>query len=596
MLMAKRKRLRSSLRLASQQHGDVLASTTKAPTRYLRPDQVPLPPVQAPTNSLPANEATQQATVMAKRKRLRSSLKLASQQHGGVPSSTTKVPTRYLRPDQVPMPPVQAPTNSSPANEALQQASAMAQVKRLRSSLRLATQQQSDGPPPTAKAPSHSLRPDQAPLPSVPTPIAPDQVPLSPVQTPINCFPANEDPQHALDQPTDSKVARGRSVGRESTVGWNVEIIDSENVHKKIKIKVKEVSNLPRGERIIVEFDDQGSAYGEAQGLLAGYCGILAANCNLFPISFEKWLGKTGMPKTYKDKCFDTLIKPRFYFRTSESIAYRYCNQSIAKKWATSRQRIWNEFYDPAQSRDEIVENVPVGIQRDQWAAFVDYRLKPSTMKLCRKNKENRSKQIIPHTCGAKPNSRRRHELLLETGEAPSRARMYIETHKRKNGSFVNDEARAVVEQIKLNMKQSNIHESQVSPDDAVGKVLGPEHSGRVRCMGMGAAPTNTFRNVRRSRLTGIVVPSSDVAGSSSPTYTNLRHRMTQLEIKVQGLTNVIKAYIISKEGKIPEELAGYFSSEIEPDDVGSESTPRLDARRSATSSSEGSNSNNEAL
>ncbi|XLR48920.1 hypothetical protein S83_033580 [Arachis hypogaea] len=225
-VMAKRKRLRSSLRLASQQHGDVLASTTKAPTRYLRPDQVPLPPVQAPTNSLPANEATQQATVMAKRKRLRSSLKLASQQHGGVPSSTTKVPTRYLRPDQVPMPPVQAPTNSSPANEALQQASAMAQVKRLRSSLRLATQQQSDGPPPTAKAPSHSLRPDQAPLPSVPTPIAPDQVPLSPVQTPINCFPANEDPQHALDQPTDSKVARGRSVGRESTVGWNVEIIE----------------------------------------------------------------------------------------------------------------------------------------------------------------------------------------------------------------------------------------------------------------------------------------------------------------------------------------------------------------------------------
>ena len=47
-------------------------------------------------------------------------------------------------------------------------------------------------------------------------------------------------------------------------------------------------------------------------------------------------------------------------------------------------------------------------------------------------------------------------------------------------------------------MTQSNIDKSEVSPnDDAVGKVLGLEHSGRVRCMGMESAPTNTFRNVR---------------------------------------------------------------------------------------------------
>ena len=77
---------------------------------------------------------------------------------------------------------------------------------------------------------------------------------------------------------------------------------------------------------------------------------------------------------------FFLALKARFYFRTSESITYKYCSQSLAKKWATSRQRMWNEFYNPAQSRDEIINNVPMGVQRDQWAAFVNYRLKPSTM------------------------------------------------------------------------------------------------------------------------------------------------------------------------------------------------------------------------
>ena len=55
---------------------------------------------------------------------------------------------------------------------------------------------------------------------------------------------------------------------------------------------------MPRRERIIVDFDNQGSAYGDAQGLLTRYCGILALDCNLFPISFEKWSRESSMPKT----------------------------------------------------------------------------------------------------------------------------------------------------------------------------------------------------------------------------------------------------------------------------------------------------------
>ncbi|KAH0725469.1 hypothetical protein KY284_001334 [Solanum tuberosum] len=109
---------------------------------------------------------------------------------------------------------------------------------------------------------------------------------------------------------------------------------DLENSIKQIHVKSNEVNNLTVGERIIVKCDDYNTAYGEAQGLLVGYCGSLAIDCNLFPISFARWLGPLGMPKKYMEDCFETILKPRFLFEVRESIAYRYCNASISKKWA----------------------------------------------------------------------------------------------------------------------------------------------------------------------------------------------------------------------------------------------------------------------
>ncbi|XP_057735808.1 uncharacterized protein LOC130951192 [Arachis stenosperma] len=409
---------------------------------------------------------------------------------------------------------------------------------------------------------------------------------------------ASEAPSQAPSQAAANSISSDgatRCSNSKSSSAWNVEIIDSTNMKKKAKIKVKDVCNLPRGDRVIVEVDEEGAAYGEAQGLLAGYCGILATNARIFPISFEKWSGQEngGMPKSFKDECFDTMIKPHFHFTSTEKIAYRYCIQSIAKKWATYRQRLWNEFYDPTMRREALVNNVPDDVPRDQWACFVNYRLKPSTVELCMKNKENRSKQTIPHTCGSKSNSRRRHEMYLETGKKPSRGMMYIETHKRKDGSFVNNEALTIVEQIELNMTQSNT-QFEVSPNDAVGKVLGPEHSGRVRCMGMGAAPTNTFRNVR-SRLNGMTI-STNSAGSSSPTTSailqekinnlesdlhNSQQKVISLESKLQQSFDMMKAYLMMKEGGIPEALVGFFSAR-EANDAESEPTTPFDARRSA--------------
>ncbi|XP_020208611.1 uncharacterized protein LOC109793555, partial [Cajanus cajan] len=239
--------------------------------------------------------------------------------------------------------------------------------------------------------------------------------------------------------------------------------------------------------------------------------------------------------------------------KTIEATVIRYCKLSIGKKWAAFRQSLWNEFNDPTKTRDEIISNVPVGIDKDQWAHFVNYRMKPSTLELCRRNKEIRGKQKIPHTGGSKSNERRRHEMFLETGQNPSRGKLFIETHKRKDGSYVNDAAKTIGEQIEVGMTQSTTDESEISPNDVVGRVFGPEHSGRVRCMGMGAAPTNTFRNTRL-RISDLSLSSSNVASSSSCSN-QCKQKFNLLESQLQGTLNALKAYMIMKEGKIPDEL-----------------------------------------
>ncbi|XP_015933013.1 uncharacterized protein LOC107459317 [Arachis duranensis] len=340
---------------------------------------------------------------------------------------------------------------------------------------------------------------------------------------------SNKDIVH--NSPTDSSPPNHDSITQDGTI-------------KTRRLKVKEMDNLTRDEQVIVNFEDQ-QAIGESQGLLAGYLRTLAVDCKLFPINFSKWSGPLGIPRSRFEECFSNLLKPKFHFKISEGIAKRYCKLNLAKKWSQHRIKLWNEFYDPCMSRQAIIDNVPVGIDRDQWASFIQYRFLPFTMEMCRRNKEVRKKQTISHTGGSKPISRKRHEIFLQTGRKISRGEMYIATHKKKDGSFVTDEARNIAEQIELLMTQNEKDESGPSTNDAIGKVFGEEHSGRVRCLGMGATPTNTFRGANHP---GQFANSSISMSSTNYSQTDFK----RLESKFDGTLTALKAYFLSKEGRIP--------------------------------------------
>ncbi|XP_068504507.1 uncharacterized protein [Phaseolus vulgaris] len=330
----------------------------------------------------------------------------------------------------------------------------------------------------------------------------------------------------------------------------NQTTIDGEGVSQKLKVKVRDAHNLPTGLRVVVNYDDNFQPIGEASGLLAGVCGQLAANHVLFPISFEKW---STLPDTYKDTVWESVLKSRFCFKVNEDLAKRDVMFKIGKLWREYRCKLWNEFYDLLMSRSDLIKNVPAGLNMEQWAVFVDYRLRPSTVNMCNRNRDIRKRQIIPHTGGAMSLSRRRNNLKIETGKNIGRAEMWKITHKRKNGIYVNEEALEIgILSLRFQPHGLNLDSgSNISPEDPIGVIFGKEHPGRVRGLSYGACPSLAFKG-STTRLSGMN------HASSSSTSSNVEDKITQMENElatVKNQMNTLLAYIASRKD-VPEHFA----------------------------------------
>ncbi|XP_057444335.1 uncharacterized protein LOC130736528 [Lotus japonicus] len=212
--------------------------------------------------------------------------------------------------------------------------------------------------------------------------------------------------------------------------------------------------------------------------------------------------------------------------------------QSINRKWREHRIKLWDEFNDPALSKTEIINNVPEGVCLDHWALFVEYRFKPETQQ-------------------------------LETGKSVGRGPMWNLIHKRKDGRYVNDKAKEIGEKIDNDLSQNVEAYAEISPNDPVGKYHGPEHSGRVRGLGLGAVPTVAFKHTT-TRLSGMNFGSS--GASSSSTY--LEKKVENLQSQMQALM----AFVCSNQGgNVPQELSAFFTNSTQqqaPDGDGGSGMP----------------------
>ncbi|RYR09995.1 uncharacterized protein [Arachis hypogaea] len=135
---------------------------------------------------------------------------------------------------------------------------------------------------------------------------------------------------------------------------------------------------------------------------------------------------------------------------------------------------------------------------------------------------------------------------------------MWDITHKKIDGSYVNEKAKEIAEKIEAYSSQQAVELTVNSPLDALGVVLGKEHPGRVRGLGVGAVPTVAFKN-NTTRISQMNLGSSNDAGTSTTCGPNVQEELDTVKAQLQALVS----YIASKEGgKIPVELARMFPTQ----------------------------------
>ncbi|XP_074560687.1 uncharacterized protein LOC141816856, partial [Curcuma longa] len=108
---------------------------------------------------------------------------------------------------------------------------------------------------------------------------------------------------------------------------------------------------------------------------------------------------------------------------------------------------------------------------------------------LCKKNTENRKKQLYTHTGGSKTIARRKHEEERQRGSSISRGELWVMLHKKKDGSYIHDNAEVIGEKI-INIEREDDSSKGFSKIDSLSQAIGKEHPGRVRGVGSGPCPT----------------------------------------------------------------------------------------------------------
>ncbi|QCE00124.1 putative transposase [Vigna unguiculata] len=194
---------------------------------------------------------------------------------------------------------------------------------------------------------------------------------------------------------------------------------------------------------------------------------------------------------------------------------------------------LWNRVYDSSLSREQLIANVPDGIQKDHWSSFVDYHLSEEY----KRNIEVRNAQKISHTGGAKLLSTKQHEtiIILNLGCVVGRGELYIETHEKRNGFYVNEETKSIA-----------------------------DHFGRVCCLGLGGLHSVAFQSTTRFSNARHNFSNFGSAESSQlkKEVISLREKLSTSEENLKTLKSVMLAYIQMKEGHIPHELGVMFDNE----------------------------------
>ncbi|XP_052111017.1 vacuolar cation/proton exchanger 3 [Arachis duranensis] len=109
--------------------------------------------------------------------------------------------------------------------------------------------------------------------------------------------------------------------------------------------------------------------------------------------------------------------------------------------------------------------------------------------------------------CGGIANlaKEQKYDRELRQGRPIGRGEGWTMSHRKKNGSYMNEDARLVGEAIE-HIESQDPSSKEFSHNDSLAQVLGKEHPGRVRGLGFGPCPSQCFRNIPQQSNYGVQI------------------------------------------------------------------------------------------
>ncbi|XP_060197670.1 uncharacterized protein LOC132626717 isoform X2 [Lycium barbarum] len=288
----------------------------------------------------------------------------------------------------------------------------------------------------------------------------------------------------------------------------------------------------------MVELNGDGQGSNNGSNLLVRFLGKLSQKSTVYPISVERW---DRMPDA-KSRLQWKLIEENFEF--DYAAGNKWVMRTLCERWRAYKYKLRNENLYPNKSKEEILAKTPENVDSIDCAAFVHHCKEDKAQS--EQNARNRRKLKVPHAGGSKSNARRVRQMEIKYGRPVCRSEVVLSTLLKKDGNYVNEEGKIIADKISEHLSQDQERAATLGvplkifshPNNAIGKVYGAEHSGRVRGLGGNVYPSAAFGMPRCS------ISHTNFGGS-----TNMSHqRVEDLEKHVETLKEKLTGYEETKE------------------------------------------------
>ncbi|KAJ1391629.1 putative transposase, Ptta/En/Spm, plant [Sesbania bispinosa] len=250
------------------------------------------------------------------------------------------------------------------------------------------------------------------------------------------------------------------------------------------KMQANQVCHLEKKtKKVIVELNGNGQGNDNGSNLLVRFLGKLARNSTIYPISVERW---DCMPEN-NCKIQWKYVEENFEF--DYAVGIKWVMSTLGERWKAYKYKLRCKHFYPNKSKEDILANPPSGVDCVDWTAFVHHYKNYHMKKQSLQNTRNRKMLKVSHAGGSKSNARRGQQMEIQLGRPVCRSEVILSTLLKKDGNCVNEDGKVVADKISEHLYEYQERVATVGvpskvlayPDDAIGKVYGVEHLGRVR-------------------------------------------------------------------------------------------------------------------